>query len=75
MTTQSHRHTTQLLESLSSEQREVLRLRIVHGLSAEQAALMLGTTPAAVRTAQHRALEAVRADLARHEQASWRYSW
>jgi RNA polymerase sigma-70 factor (ECF subfamily) len=71
MTTQSHLHTTQLLESLSSEQREVLRLRMVHRLSAEQAALLLGTTPAAVRLAQHRALEAVRANLARQEQANW----
>ncbi|PWK84915.1 sigma-70-like protein [Lentzea atacamensis] len=46
---------------LTDEQHEVLRLRVVHGLSAEQAALVLGSTPAEVRLVQHQALEALRA--------------
>jgi DNA-directed RNA polymerase specialized sigma24 family protein len=46
---------------LTDEQRAVLRLRVVHGLSAEQAALVLDSTPAAVRLVQHEALEALRA--------------
>jgi RNA polymerase sigma-70 factor (ECF subfamily) len=46
---------------LTDEQRAVLRLRVVHGLSAEQAALVLDSTPAAVRQVQHEALEALRA--------------
>ncbi|MET9632714.1 sigma factor-like helix-turn-helix DNA-binding protein [Lentzea sp. NPDC006480] len=63
--------TTQLLESLSAEQREVLRLRIVYRLSAEQTALALGISPASVRVIQHHALDAVRALLSHQEQAGW----
>ena len=65
----AHRITTQLLESLSAEQREVLRLRIVYRLSAEQTALVLGISAAAVRLTQHHALDAVRALLSHQEQA------
>ncbi|NKE57077.1 hypothetical protein FXN61_09605 [Lentzea sp. PSKA42] len=53
------------LEVLTDEQRAVLKLRVVHGLSAEQTALVLGSTPAAVRLVQHEALEALRAVIAR----------
>lgn len=45
---------------LSDTQREVLRLRLVYGLSAQQTAVVLGSTTAAVRLAQHQALEVLR---------------
>jgi RNA polymerase sigma-70 factor (ECF subfamily) len=67
----TRRTTTQLLESLSAEQREVLRLRIVYRLSAEQTAVVLGISAATVRLTQHHALEAVRALLSYQEQAGW----
>ncbi len=52
------------LSALSDDQREILRLRVVEGLSAEQAADLLGCTPQAVRLSQHHALEVVRNELA-----------
>ncbi|MDX8034038.1 sigma factor-like helix-turn-helix DNA-binding protein [Lentzea sp. BCCO 10_0856] len=53
------------LEVLTDEQRAVLKLRVVHGLSAEQAARVLGSTPEVVRLVQHQALEALRAVITR----------
>ncbi len=53
------------LAVLTDEQRAVLALRVVHGLSAEQAALVLGSSPAAVRLVQHQALEVLRAVITR----------
>jgi RNA polymerase sigma-70 factor (ECF subfamily) len=52
-----------LLAVLSERQREVLILRVVDGLSAEQTARAVGSTPTAVRVAQHRALNRLRAAL------------
>jgi RNA polymerase sigma-70 factor (ECF subfamily) len=49
-----------LLEYLSAEQREILLLRVVAGLSAEDTAAALDMTPGAVRVAQHRALRRLR---------------
>src|SRR4051812_2582730 len=46
----------QLLRILPAKQREVLLLRVVVGLSAEETADAVGSTPGAVRVAQHRAL-------------------
>ncbi|WP_439658706.1 sigma factor-like helix-turn-helix DNA-binding protein [Lentzea sp. HUAS TT2] len=51
------------LAKLTVEQREVLELRVVHGLSAEQVASKLGSTVAAVKLVQHKALETLRAAL------------
>ena len=45
-----------LLEKLPEKQREILVLRLVVGLSAEETAEMVGSSPGAVRVAQHRAL-------------------
>ena len=45
-----------LLEILPEKQREILILRVVVGLSAEETAEAVGSTPGAVRVAQHRAL-------------------
>jgi RNA polymerase sigma-70 factor (ECF subfamily) len=49
-----------LLESVSDKQREILHLRIVVGLSVEETADAVGSTPGAVRVAQHRALNRLR---------------
>ena len=46
----------ELLHRLTARQREVLVLRVVVGLSAEETAQAIGTTPGAVRITQHRAL-------------------
>ena len=46
----------ELLDHLPEKQREILVLRLVVGLSAEETAEMIGSTPGAVRVAQHRAL-------------------
>ncbi|MDR2280755.1 MAG: sigma-70 family RNA polymerase sigma factor [Gordonia sp. (in: high G+C Gram-positive bacteria)] len=45
-----------LLEHLPEKQREILVLRLVVGLSAEETADMVDSSPGAVRVAQHRAL-------------------
>jgi RNA polymerase sigma-70 factor (ECF subfamily) len=52
--------TAKLLDMLPDKQREVIRLRIVEGLSAEETAEIVGSTPGAVRVAQHRALSRLR---------------
>ena len=49
-----------LLEKLPEKQREILVLRVVVGLSAEETAEAVGSTPGAVRVAQHRALARLR---------------
>lgn len=49
-----------LLEVLPEKQREILRLRVVLGMSAEETAEMVGSTPGAVRVSQHRALARLR---------------
>lgn len=54
-----------LLGSLAARQREILRLRIAMGLSAEATAVAVGSTPGAVRVAQHRALGNLRNTLDR----------
>jgi RNA polymerase sigma-70 factor (ECF subfamily) len=52
-----------LLEQLPPKQREILVLRVVVGLSAEETALAVGSTPGAVRVAQHRAVAKLRGVL------------
>jgi RNA polymerase sigma-70 factor (ECF subfamily) len=53
-----------LLDMLPEKQREIIRLRVVVGLSAEETAEAVGSTPGAVRVAQHRALSRLRVVLA-----------
>ncbi|HWE91655.1 MAG TPA: RNA polymerase sigma factor ShbA [Pseudonocardiaceae bacterium] len=53
-----------LLKLLPPKQREILALRVVVGLSAEETAEAVGSTPGAVRVAQHRALSKLRTELA-----------
>ena len=54
---------TAAMAALPESQREILRLRLVEGLAADEVAERLSMTPSAVRVAQHRALEALRARL------------
>ncbi|HVV25236.1 MAG TPA: RNA polymerase sigma factor ShbA [Pseudonocardiaceae bacterium] len=55
----------ELLKVLPAKQREILVLRVVVGLSAEETADAVGSTPGAVRVAQHRALARLRSAAAR----------
>ncbi|HEX3780178.1 MAG TPA: sigma-70 family RNA polymerase sigma factor [Pseudonocardiaceae bacterium] len=52
-----------LLQVLPAKQREIVVLRVVVGLSAEETAVAVGSTPGAVRVAQHRALARLRLNL------------
>ncbi len=52
-----------LLDQLPEKQREILVLRVVVGLSAEETAEVVGSTPGAVRVAQHRALARLRKSI------------
>ena len=52
-----------LLAVLPDKQREILILRIVVGLSAEETADAVGSTPGAVRVAQHRALTKLKTEI------------
>ncbi len=52
-----------LLDTLPDKQRDILVLRVVVGLSAEKTAAAVGSTPGAVRVAQHRALNRLRIAL------------
>jgi RNA polymerase sigma-70 factor, ECF subfamily len=54
-----------LLRTLTPRQRDILIMRIVLGLSAQETAEAVGTTPDAVRVAQHRALNRLRRTLTR----------
>jgi DNA-directed RNA polymerase specialized sigma24 family protein len=51
------------LTSLTDDQREILRLRVVVGLSAEETATVLGLATPLVRILQHQALNQLRRDL------------
>jgi RNA polymerase sigma-70 factor (ECF subfamily) len=53
----------QLLQLLPIKQREILVLRVVVGLSAEETAAAVGSTPGAVRVAQHRALARLKTEI------------
>ena len=58
-----------LLDELPDKQREILVLRVVVGLSAEETARIVGATPGTVRVAQHRALTKLRRTVARGPKA------
>jgi RNA polymerase sigma-70 factor (ECF subfamily) len=53
----------QLLRVLPEKHREIVVLRVVVGLSAEETAEAVGSTPGAVRVVQHRALARLRKAL------------
>ena len=52
-----------LLQILPEKQREILILRVVVGMSAEETADAVGSTAGAVRVAQHRALARLKSEL------------
>ena len=52
-----------LLSVLPEKQREILILRVVVGMSAEETAAAVGSTTGAVRVAQHRALQRLRDEI------------
>ena len=54
----------QLLEALTSDQRDVLALRIVSQMSVEEVATALEKPPGAIKALQHRALATLRRRLA-----------
>ncbi len=54
---------SQLLQGLPEKHREIVVLRVIMGLSAEETAEAVGSTPGAVRVAQHRALARLRRSL------------
>jgi len=54
---------SELLELLPAKQREILILRVVVGLSAEETAAAVGSTPGAVRVAQHRGLSRLKSEI------------
>jgi RNA polymerase sigma-70 factor (ECF subfamily) len=56
-----------LLEILPEKHREIITLRVVVGLSAEETAEAVGSTPGAVRVAQHRALTRLRRSMSEEE--------
>ncbi|WP_245633774.1 RNA polymerase sigma factor ShbA [Amycolatopsis jejuensis] len=56
---------SRLLQLLPERQREIVVLRVVVGLSAEETAEAVDSTPGAVRVAQHRALLRLRSALER----------
>lgn len=53
----------EILQALSSDQRDVLLLRVVSDLSVKETATVLGKTPGAVKTLQRRALASLRRHL------------
>ncbi|MFC4853629.1 RNA polymerase sigma factor ShbA [Actinophytocola glycyrrhizae] len=57
----------ELLATLPPRQREILVLRLIVGLSAQETATAVGLTPTAVRVTQHRALAKLRGALSRAE--------
>ncbi len=58
----------ELLHTLTPRQREVLVLRVAVGLSAEQTAQIVCSTPTAVRVTQHRALTRLRQTMLEQHQ-------
>jgi RNA polymerase sigma-70 factor (ECF subfamily) len=58
-----HDQVRRLFGLLNQAERELLELRVIAGLSADDAAAALGKRPGAVRTAQSRALARLRSLL------------
>ncbi len=62
---ETSRQMNHLLATLPEKHREILILRLVMGLSAEETAVAVGSTAGAVRVAQHRALAKLKSYVAR----------
>ena len=63
---------SRLLGTLPEKQREIIRLRVVVGLSAEETAEIVDSTAGAVRVAQHRAMKQLRARIEQDGEERWR---
>jgi len=63
MDSESAARMNRLLAVLPEKQREILILRVVVGMSAEETAEAVGSTAGAVRVAQHRALARLKAEI------------
>jgi RNA polymerase sigma-70 factor (ECF subfamily) len=61
--TESSARMAKLLAVLPEKQREILILRVVVGMSAEETGEAVGSTAGAVRVAQHRALARLKAEI------------
>lgn len=57
--TEQHQALAQAMTSLTDEQRDVILLRFMEGLSIDDVAEAIGKTPGAVKGLQHRALRAL----------------
>lgn len=53
----------ELLSTLPEKHREILILRLVVGMSAEETAAAVGSTAGAVRVAQHRAIAKLKKEV------------
>lgn len=62
---EASRQMKQLLATLPEKQREILILRLVVGLSAEETAAAVGSTAGAIRVAQHRAIAKLKKEVTR----------
>ncbi len=62
---ETSRQMSSLLATLSDKHREIIVLRLVVGLSAEETAAAVGSTAGAVRVAQHRALAKLKNEVAK----------
>jgi RNA polymerase sigma-70 factor (ECF subfamily) len=61
--TESSARMDKLLATLPEKQREIVILRVVVGMSAEETAEAVGSTAGAVRVAQHRAIAKLKAEI------------
>jgi RNA polymerase sigma-70 factor (ECF subfamily) len=62
---EASRQMNQLLATLPEKHREILILRLVMGMSAEETAAAVGSTAGAVRVAQHRAIAKLKTQVAK----------
>ncbi len=65
LNSESSREMKKLLQVLPEKQREILILRLVMGLSAEETAAAVGSTAGAIRVAQHRAIARLKKEVTR----------
>ncbi len=62
---ESRQRVERLLSELPVKQREIVVLRLIVGMSAEETAAAVGSTAGAVRVAQHRALAKLRSSVSK----------
>lgn len=65
LNSEASRQMDALLNTLPEKQREILILRLVMGLSAEETAAAVGSTAGAIRVAQHRAITKLKKEVTR----------